>query len=224
MVVLVFVNTISAQDFRGTISGTVTDPNGAVVPGATVTVKSNETNSNNTVTTNADGSYTVPLLQPGGYTVSAAASGFKTSTVENVTVRVDDRLTIDVQLQVGAAAEVNIIANSDVVEQGTVSTGMLVTSRQIEELPLAEGAPYTLATQAPGIVYTGDPNFQGPTANGNLAGFRSNGTQGNQVNGSGGNVINLDGSPNLAYDGQVAFTPASEATQEFKVQTNTFDA
>jgi hypothetical protein len=54
-----------------------------------------------------------------------------------------------VQLQVGAAAEVNIIANSDVVEQGTVSTGMLVTSRQIEELPLAEGAPYTLATQAP---------------------------------------------------------------------------
>jgi hypothetical protein len=81
-----------------------------------------------------------------------------------------------------------------------------------------------LATQAPGIVYTGDPNFQGPTANGNLAGFRSNGTQGNQVNGTGGNLINLDGSPNLAYDGQVAFTPPSEATQEFKVQTNTFDA
>ena len=63
------------------------------------------------------------------------------------------------------------------------------------------------------MVYTGDPNFQGPTANGNLAGFRSNGTQGNQVNGRGGNVINLDGSPNLAYDGQVAFTPPSAATR-----------
>ena len=73
-----------------------------------------------------------------------------------------------------------------------------------------------LATQAPGVVYTGDPNFTGPTANGNLAGFRTNGTAGNQ--------INLDGSPNLAYSGQVAFTPPSDAVQEFKVQTNSFDA
>ncbi|HKP67957.1 MAG TPA: TonB-dependent receptor, partial [Pyrinomonadaceae bacterium] len=224
MIALVFVNTISAQDFRGTISGTISDPNGAIVPGATITIKNTETNITTTATSNTDGVYTVPLLPPGAYTVSASASGFKTSTVENVTVRVDDRLTIDMQLQVGAAAEVNIIANTDVIEQGSVTTGTLVSQRQIEELPLAEGAPYTLATQAPGMVYTGDPNFQGPTANGNLAGFRSNGTQGNQVNASGGNVINLDGSPNLAYDGQVAFTPPSAATQEFKVQTTNFDA
>lgn len=224
LTLLFVVSTISAQDFRGTVAGTVTDPNGAVVPGASVTVKNTGTNIANSVTTSDEGSYTVPLLQPGKYTVSATASGFKTTTVENIAVQVDARLTIDLQLQVGAAAEVNIVADSDVVEQGSVSTGTLVTQRQIEELPLAEGAPYTLATQAPGMVYTGDPNFQGPTANGNLAGFRSNGTQGNQVNATGGNVINLDGSPNLAYDGQVAFTPPSEATQEFKVQTNTFDA
>jgi hypothetical protein len=213
-----------AQEFRGTITGTVKDPNGAVVPGAEVTVKNTATNIATNVTTNDEGSYTVPFLVPGTYTITASASGFKTSTVENVAVKVDDRLTVDLGLQVGASAEVNIVANGDVVEQGSVTVGTLVTQRQIEELPLAEGAPYTLATQAPGIVYTGDPNFQGPTANGNLAGFRSNGTQGNQVNASGGNVVNLDGSPNLAYDGQVAFTPPSEATQEFKVQTNSFDA
>src|SRR5688572_9950742 len=216
LLIFLFVSVASAQEFRGTIAGTVTDPNGAAVPGASVTVKNIETNVTSTVTTNDEGAYTVPLLQPGSYTISATGSGFKTSTIENVTVRVDDRLTIDVQLQVGAAAEVNIVANSDVIEQGSVTTGTLVTQRQIEELPLAEGAPYTLATQAPGIVYTGDPNFQGPTANGNLAGFRSNGTSGNQ--------INLDGSPNLAYDGQVAFTAPSETVQEFKVQTNSFDA
>jgi hypothetical protein len=224
LLVLTFVTAVSAQDFRGTVTGTVTDPNGAAVPGATVTVKNSGTNIANTVTTNDEGAYTVPLLPPGKYTVSATGSGFKTTTIEDVAVAVDGRLTIDLQLQVGAAAEVNIVANADVIEQGSVTTGTLVSQRQIEELPLAEGAPYTLSTQAPGIVYTGDPNFQGPTANGNLAGFRSNGTSGNQVNGSGGNVINLDGSPNLAYDGQVAFTPPSEATQEFKVQTNTFDA
>ena len=224
LLILLFASSVHAQEFRGTITGTISDPNGAVVAGASVTVKNTETNVSSTVTTNEAGSYTFPLLMPGNYTVSATTAGFKTSTVENVAVRVDDRLTVDITLQVGASAEVNIVANSEVIEQGSVTLGTLVSQRQIEELPLAEGAPYTLATQAPGIVYTGDPNFQGPTANGNLAGFRSNGTMGNQVNGSGGNVINLDGSPNLAYDGQVAFTPPSAATREFKVQTNTFDA
>ena len=216
LLIFVFVSMVSAQEFRGTVTGTITDPNGAVVPGASVTIRNTETNISNTVTTSDEGQYTVPLLPPGSYTVSATANGFRTSTVENVTIQVEDRLTIDMQLQVGTAAEVNIVANSDVIESGTVTVGTLVTQRQIEELPLAEGAPYTLSTQAPGVVYTGDPNFQGPTANGNLAGFRSNGTAGNQ--------INLDGSPNLAYEGQVAFTAPSETVQEFKVQTNSFDA
>ena len=214
----------SAQEFRGSITGTVTDPNGAAVAGATVTVKNVETNITQTATTNDVGSYTFPLLQPGTYTVSATGNGFKTSARENMQVRVDDRLTVDFALEIGTSAEVNVIADTELLDRGTVTIGTSVSQRQIEELPLAEGAPYTLATQAPGIVYTGDPNFQGPTANGNLAGFRSNGTAGNQVNGSGGNVINLDGSPNLAYDGQVAFTPPSAATREFKVQTNSFDA
>lgn len=214
----------SAQEFRGTISGSVTDPNGAAVAGATVTVKNKETNISSTVTTNESGTYTVPFLLPGIYSVSATSSGFKTSSRENIAVKVDDRLSVNFQLEIGTSAEVNIIADTELLDRGTVTIGTSVSQRQIEELPLAEGAPYTLATQAPGINYTGDPNFQGPTANGNLAGFRSNGTSGNQVNGSGGNVINLDGSPNLAYDGQVAFTPPSAATREFKVQTNSFDA
>lgn len=215
---------VNAQEFRGSITGSVSDPNGAAVAGATVTLKNNETNVTQAVTTNDSGAYTFPLVLPGTYTVSATGSGFKTSSRENLQVKVDDRLTIDFALEIGTSAEVNIIADNEVLDRGTVTIGTSISQRQIEELPLAEGAPYTLATQAPGIVYTGDPNFQGPTANGNLAGFRSNGTMGNQVNGSGGNVINLDGSPNLAYDGQVAFTPPSSATREFKVQTNSFDA
>ncbi len=204
------------QEFRGTITGTVSDPNGAVVPGATVTVKNIETNVASTVTTNSSGSFTVPLLSPGSYSVTVAGEGFKTSTRESVTVTVGERLNVDFALEIGTAAEVNIVADTELLERGTVSLGTQVSQRQIEELPLAEGAPYTLATQAPGVVYMGDPNFQGPTANGNLAGFRTNG--------AGGNQINLNGSPNLAYDGQVAFTPPSEATQEFKVQTNSFDS
>lgn len=207
--------TATAQEFRGSITGTVTDPNGAVVPGATVTVKNLETNIASSVTTNDSGAFSIPFLLPGKYNVTVANSGFKTALRENVAIAVDDKLTLDFQLEIGQTAEVNIVAGAELVERGTVTLGTSVSQRQIEELPLSEGAPYTLATQAPGIVYTGDPNFQGPTANGNLAGFRTNGAAGNQ--------INLDGSPNLAYSGQVAFTPPSDAVQEFKVQTNSFD-
>ncbi|HRI02305.1 MAG TPA: TonB-dependent receptor [Pyrinomonadaceae bacterium] len=224
LVITVFASLAAAQDYRATINGNVTDPNGAAVAGATVTVKNNATNITVSVTTNGEGSYVIPFIVPGTYTVTATSSGFKISTRENIVLKVDDRLPLDFTLEIGAAAEVSIIADTELLERGTVTIGTSVSQRQIEELPLAEGAPYVLATQAPGMVYTGDPNFQGPTANGNLAGFRSNGTQGNQVNASGGNVINLDGSPNLAYDGQVAFTPPSAATREFKVQTNSFDA
>ena len=223
-IALLFISGVYGQDFRGTIAGTVTDPNGAAVAGATVVVKNNDTNISKTTTTDGAGSYTVPFLAPGVYTITATGSGFKTATLEKVQVKVDDKLSLDFKMEIGASAEVNILADTELIERGSVTTGTSVSQRQIEELPLSEGAPYVLATQAPGMVYTGDPNFQGPTANGNLAGFRSNGTQGNQVNGSGGNVVTLDGSPNLAYDGQVAFTPPSAATQEFKVQTNSFDA
>ncbi len=205
-----------AQEFRGTIAGTVADPNGAVVAGATVVVKNRATNVSQTVTSNDEGVFSVPFLAPGAYDVTVSSSGFKKSVRENLTVSVDDRLSIEFKLEIGAAAEVSVSAGGEVLEQGTVSVGTSVSQRQIAELPLAEGAPYTLATQAPGVVYIGDPNFQGPTANGNVAGFRTNGAAGNQ--------INLDGSPNLAYSGQVAFTPPSDAVQEFKVQTNSFDA
>jgi Carboxypeptidase regulatory-like domain len=208
--------TVFGQEFRGTITGTVTDPQGAIIPGASVTVKNQETNVTNNVTANDEGSFTVPFLTPGKYSVSVTSSGFKTSVRENIELKVDDRLTLDFQLEIGAAAEVNIVANDDLIERGSVTTGTIISNRQVEELPLPEGAVFTLVTQAPGVVYTGNPQFTGPTANGNLASFRTNG--------AGGNVINIDGSPNLAFAGQVAFTPPSDAVQEFKVQTNSFDA
>ena len=217
-VVLLFLSfgLASAQEFRGTIGGTVKDQNGAIIPGASVTIENTGTNIKSTVTTNDEGSFTFPLLLPGNYKLSATANGFKTAVREAVEVKVDDRVTIDFQLEIGASAEVTVVADEAIVERGSVTVGTIVSQRQISELPLAEGAPYTLATQAPSVVYTGDPNFTGPTANGNLAGFRTNGTA--------GNLITLDGSPNLAYSGQVAFTPPSDAVQEFKVQTNSFDA
>lgn len=216
LVILSGFTIVFGQEYRGAITGSINDQNGAAVAGATVTLQNTETNITVNSTTNSEGVYNFPLLLPGKYKLSATGEGFKTSVRENVVISVDDRLQIDFQLEIGTTTEVNVVADSELIEIGSVTTGTLVSQRQIEELPLSEGAPYVLATQAPGVNYTGDPNFQGPTANGNLAGFRTNGAAGNQ--------INLDGSPNLAYSGQVAFTPPSDAVQEFKVQTNSFDA
>src|SRR6186997_1030265 len=142
---------VSGQEFRGTITGTVTDPNGAVVPGAKVTVKNVDTNIATTVTTNDSGAYTLPALGPGNYSISVSGNGFKTSSRESVQLRVDDRLTIDFKLEIGTSAEVNIVLGDDLVERGSVTTGTVVSSRQVQELPLAEGAAYVLALQAPGI-------------------------------------------------------------------------
>ena len=217
LLLAILANFASAQESRGTIAGRITDPTGAVIPDATVIVKNLDTNIETTIKTNEDGAYVAPLLQPGTYSVSVTGNGFKKSLRDQIILNVGDRLSVDFALEVGTESQqVTVIADADLVERGSVTTGTVVTSRQIEELPLSEGAAYNLATQAPGVTYTGNPQFVGPTSNGNLASFRSNGAT--------GNLITLDGSPNLGFDGSVAYTPPADAVSQFKIQTSSFDA
>src|SRR5215213_7864448 len=207
-----------AQESRGSLNGTVTDPNGAALPGATVEIRNVETNVANTTTTNDEGAYSFPLLNPGRYTLTVSSQGFSNATRENIEIRVAEKITIDVPVSVtGVGETVTTVASAPVLETGSVSTGTTISTRQIAELPLIDGSPYQLATLAPGVSYTGNPAFTSPTSNGNLAAFRVNGS-------TGPNQVTLDGSPNFAIDGGVGFSPPSDATQEFKVQTNSFDA
>ncbi|HEY7181783.1 MAG TPA: carboxypeptidase-like regulatory domain-containing protein, partial [Blastocatellia bacterium] len=209
---------VVAQEFRGSLTGRITDSAGAALVGAGVSVKNVETNVVNVTTANEDGVYNFPLLQPGKYQLTVTRQGFKAAQRENIELRVADKLTLDVKLEVGSATEsVQIVGSSQALETGSVSVGTVISSRQISELPLTEGTAYQLATLAPGIFYTGNPLFTGPTSNGNLSAFRSNGATGR-------NQITLDGTPNFAFDGGVGFSPPSDAVQEFKVQTNVFDA
>src|SRR5438034_6755736 len=208
----------SAQEFRGSITGKVTDPNGAIIPGATVTIKNVETNVQTTTTTNDDGAYNFPLLQPGKYTLTVTQQGFNPAAREGIEIRVADKLTLDVSMQAAGVTGMVTVVAAPTLETGSVSTGSVITRQQISELPLTDGTAYQLATLAPGIVFTGNPGVGGsPTSNGNLAAFRANG-------GTGANNVTLDGSPNYAFDGGVGFSPPAEAVQEFKVQTNQFDA
>lgn len=209
--------TASGQEFRGSITGKITDPAGAALPGVTVNIKNTGTNITATTTTNEDGSYNFPLIQPGKYTLQVTNQGFKTAVREGIEIRVADRLSLDIQMEIGVTETVTVVGSSPILETGSVSTGTIVSGNQISELPLTEGTAYQLATLTPGIFYTGNPLFNGPTANGNLTSFRANGA-------TGANQITLDGSPNYGFDGSVGFSPPSDAVQEFKVQTTLFDA
>ncbi|HEU4435182.1 MAG TPA: TonB-dependent receptor [Pyrinomonadaceae bacterium] len=209
--------TATAQEFRGSLAGKILDPNGAVVPGSKVDIKNIETGIVSSATTGDDGAYSFALLAPGKYQLTVTKENFNTAVRDGIEVRVADRLTLDVQLEIGVTAMVTTVASALTLDTGTVNTGTVVSGKQISELPLTEGTAYQLATLAPGIAYTGNPLFTGPTSNGNLAAFRSNGA-------TGANQITLDGSPNYAFDGGVGFSPPSDTVQEFKVQTNAFDA
>jgi len=208
----------AAQDSRGSITGKITDPNGAVVSGATVTIQNLGTSVSESTTTNDEGSYSFPLVQPGKYSLTIASPSFKTARRDDLELAVAGKLTLDVQMEVGNASEtVTVLAEAGTLETGSVNTGSVISNKQISELPLIDGSPYQLATLAPGVVYTGNPLFTSPTSNSNLASFRVNGA-------TGPNQVTLDGSPNFAIDGAVGYSPPSDATQEFKVQTSAFDA
>jgi len=210
--------TIFAQESRGSITGQVTDKSGAVVAGAQITITNVATNVSTTTTTNEAGNYTVLYLIPGQYTVTVEASGFKKVVRQGIEVRVADKLTLDLTLEVGAVAEtVNVTAEAPLLETASASAGQVIDQRRISELPLSDGNPFVLSRLSPGVSYTGDLKFSRP--------FDNAGTSSIVVDGApGGNEFTLDGSPNMASGRRVAFVPPSDAVQEFKLETATFDA
>ncbi|MBI1763718.1 MAG: carboxypeptidase regulatory-like domain-containing protein [Acidobacteria bacterium] len=211
---------LKAQDFRGAISGRVTEASGAAVNNAVVTVTNTATNAATNTTTNDSGEYSVLYLTPGQYKVSVEAKGFKKSLRQNVEVRIGDKLALDVQLEVGAVQEtVNITSDAPLLETNSASAGQVIDQRRIADLPLSDGNPFVLSRLAPGIAYTGDLKFSRPFDNAGTAGIVADGAPGR-------NEFTLDGVPNMASGGgigRVAFVPPADAVQEFKVETANYD-
>lgn len=207
-----------AQEFRGSISGRVTEPAGNAVAGAQVTVTNTATNTSTNATTNDSGDYQALFLTPGQYAVTVEAKGFKKSVRQGIEVRVSDKLELDIQLEVGQVSEtVSITSDAPLLETNTASAGQVIDRRRISELPLSDGNPFVLTRLAPGVAYTGDLLFSRPFDNGGTSSIVADGAPG-------GNEFTLDGSPNQASGRRVAFVPPADAVQEFKVETASFDA
>jgi len=207
-----------AQEARGSISGRVTDPSGAIVPSATVTVTNTATNSARRLTTNDTGYYEANLLEPSSYTVSVEAQGFKKSLRSGITLNVSARIEIDMVLEVGGVTEtVEVTAEAPLLETTTASGGRVLDNRQIANLPFSDTNPFALSALAPGMMWTGQPEYRRPFDNGGTSAFATAG-------GVGQNEYTIDGMTVTGSGRRVGFTPPSDSITEFKLETSNFDA
>ena len=170
-----------AQTFRGTVLGTVTDPQGAVIAGAKITVKNVNTGLERTTQTSPDGSYSIPELPTGTYTVSISQGGFQTSSVTNVQVDVAAEKRVDVALKAGQVTETIEVSGETlpIVETTNDTLGGVLTQQDVKDLPI-NGRDYTkLIYLNPGVAGSPDQITDSP---GSFGEFSMNGARGRSNN------------------------------------------
>ena len=134
---LLGVSPLFASGPTGTITGTVTDRSGAVIPKARVVVLNEGTDAKREAETNEAGDYTVALLPPGRYRVAVESKGFRRSIIQGVSVDVDQTVRVDFALQIGAVTEeVRVNETPPIVQTDTSALGQVVNNRLVQELPL----------------------------------------------------------------------------------------
>ncbi|MGO9088885.1 MAG: TonB-dependent receptor domain-containing protein [Candidatus Sulfotelmatobacter sp.] len=170
-----------AQTFRGTILGTVTDPSGKLVAGATVKVKNAGTGLERTATTGTDGGFNIPELPVGSYTVTVTQSGFQTAVTTGVEVDVATERRVDVQMRIGQVTQTVEVAGGDLPQIETTSDdlGGVLTSNTVEDMPI-NGRDYTkLIYLNPGVAGSPDQITDSP---GSFGEFSMNGARGRSNN------------------------------------------
>jgi hypothetical protein len=224
MVVVAFLPGAAAgQAVSGTILGTVTDSSGAVMARAKVTVVNEGTGLTRTLTADTNGEFTAPSLPTGRYTLIAEATGFKTLTLSNIELGVDQRARIDLKLEVGSVSEsVTIQAESPLLQTSSSELGTTVSNEQIEKLPLNGRNFVNLTRTVPGVV-RGIPGANidgaGSLAWRASASFSANGQRPRDNN------FMLDGvDNNETWLQTVVIFPSVDALDEFKLQTSTYSA
>lgn len=224
--VLAVAGALYGQATTGQFGGTITDPSGASIPNAKVTVTNAGTGASRAVTTDQTGTYLAPLLQPGAYNISAEAPGFKKVVQSNVELQVNQAATLNFTLEPGQVSEtIEVTGAAPQLEAQSSSLGTVVNTQLTEELPLNGRNFVQLATLSPGVNGTGY-SVSGTIMSGTRPDDRRPGTE---IFSNG----NREGSNDFLYDGiddndrltlSIVLRPAVEAIREFKVQTNLFSA
>ncbi|HEY8184425.1 MAG TPA: TonB-dependent receptor [Pyrinomonadaceae bacterium] len=210
--------TALAQEPIGSIEGAVTDPQGAIVQGATVTVRNSATNFSRSATTGDSGRYRISQLPPGTYEVKVAGTNFKTSVVSDVVVAVGQTLPLDVHLEVGGASEtVTVIGTGDAQIDRTDNTvSGVINTRQIQNLPLNGRNFLDLAQLQPGVEKVEGGNFDPTKANYTGVSIAGQAGRSAQIAVDGGSVVD-----NVV--GTTVQNFSQEIVQEFQLGISNFD-
>ena len=204
-----------AQQFTGTLRGTVQDATHALLPGAQVSVIEIATNDSREIVTDAQGRWVLPNLKPGTYRVVVTLDGFKKAAVDQVKLDVQGIREIEVTLEVGGAAETVTVTGAAAAIETTRSTlSLTIENRRMVDLPLNGRNPFALATLAPGVTPTSNNGGSSPS----ISGGRNATSE-----------VAIDGVSNVNAENNVSildlnYTPSVDAVQEFSVQTNAVSA
>ncbi|HEV2381229.1 MAG TPA: TonB-dependent receptor [Terriglobia bacterium] len=205
-----------SQTFQGGFVGTVTDPTGAVIPGATVTVREQDKGYERSVATGPDGSYQLPLLQPGRYRLTVEKQGFETAVRGPVVLTVDQHPRVDFMLKLGTQVAALRVEGAPVaVDTQTSAVGTTITQEQVADVPLNGRNFLELALLVPGIA----PGTEGTRISDRGGAINTNGLRDSM------NSYWLDGLDDTTIGvGQFTVAPPIDSVQEFRMETGAYEA
>lgn len=221
LLAMVFSFTASGQTVTR-ITGRITDQTGAVIPKATITARNELTNQSVVTATTSTGDYTFTNIRSGLYDVSATAPGFGTATENAVHLVLDATVTVNLSLKPGSDKEnVTVYADEVQLDQSKPDRGEVFNAEEIENAPLNGNNPLSIAATQPGVIYSGQQQWQRPFDNYNMNLFSANGQAAD------GNDFQIDGTPDnaVAWGARsIAAAPPAASIAEMRIITNPYDA
>lgn len=219
MAIVLLARPLLSQEVRASITGVVSDPAGAAIAGAKVIAHDPATGRSVATETNETGTYLTPFLAPGTWELSVEASGFKKYVRQGIILQALDRPRIDIKLEVGDVTS-SVTVNADVsqLQTETSSRSQVLANEIVANVPTQGRNPFQISWAASGVIKG--------TAWRYLRSFDIGGTTSISINGGreGMNEVLIDGISNVRAEWTVISIPTTESLQEFKVQTNTYDA
>ncbi len=237
-----FLSAAAHAQYRASIQGTVTDTQGAVVSGATITLQNEETSQTSKATTGDDGIFNFNGLPPSKFTLTVEKTGFKTKTIKGFGVIAEQANALNVQLEVGQVSEAVTVSGdaTPLIDTETSNLQGTVTNQDIQKLPSFGRDPFQLLQLAPGAFGDGSQNAGGGCCAQNLPGTNVGGTSGTDgvfkiENGgqitaggarTGENNYQIDGvgTTSVTWGGTSIITPNEDSIKEVKILTDNYDA
>ena len=221
LILLLAVSVGLGQQSTGTISGIVSDQQGAVIPGARVEVQNLQTNSVFATSSNESGFYVAPGMAVGDYEIAVESDGFRRSVRSGVTLQVGQNAEINVTLEIGQLTEVvEVVGEAPLVDTGGATIGEVIERKRVTDLPINGRGALALTLLTAGVISNAGPTNSGFGDRGiQLSSISINGSPNSM------NAQMLDGNNNiLSYVGEVGVPIAVDSVEEFKVQSGTMSS